>query len=299
MKKTSIQFMWTTALLLLAHHSLAMNVVTSVKPIHLITQELTTGVADSSYIIPAGASPHDYALRPSDIKRIKTADLVIWFGHDLEPFLEKLLKDKKEVMTLSQLDSVDYRSYQSGHDEVGHDHHGHDHHGLDPHFWLGPKQSKAVAKAITAQLIQRDPLHQAEYQSNLSRFQLSVDKAIEQISADLAAIQGHGYFVFHDAYGYFEEAFSLNNLGHFTVSPDRKPGAKTLIGIRNKLKADNVYCVFSEPQFKPSVIESVTRGTDVARGKLDPLATDIEEAVGAYAKFISGLGQEFERCLTK
>jgi zinc transport system substrate-binding protein len=299
MKKTSIKLLWTTALLLFAHQSVAMNVVTSVKPIHLITQEITAGVADSSYIISAGASPHDYALRPSDIKRIKRADLVIWFGDDLEPFLEKVLEDKTNVLTLSQLSSIDFRSYQTGHDEEGHDHHGHDHHGLDPHFWLGPYQVKAVAKEITDKLIQLDPLHRSEYQSNLSRFQVSVDNAIEQITADLTAIQGHGYFVFHDAYGYFEETFGLNNLGHFTVSPDRKPGAKTLIGIRNKLKADNVYCVFSEPQFNPSVIESVTRGTDVGRGKLDPLATEVEEKPGAYAEFISGLGREFERCLTK
>ncbi len=299
MKINNIQMLWASILLLISFQSVAFEVLTSVKPIHLITQELTTGVAKSSYIISAGASPHDYALRPSDIKSIKRANLVIWFGDDLEPFLAKVLESKRNVITLSQLNSVDFRSYQTGHDEKGHDHHGHNHQGLDPHFWLGPNQAKVVAKEITQQLVKLDPLHSDEYQFNLRRFQSSVDNAIEQITSELASVQGHGYFVFHDAYGYFEETFSLNNLGHFTVSPDRKPGAKTLIGIRNKLHAGNVYCVFSEPQFKPSVIESVTRGTDVAIGQLDPLATEIEEKAGAYAEFISGLGQEFKRCLTK
>ncbi|MGR5160230.1 metal ABC transporter solute-binding protein, Zn/Mn family, partial [Vibrio owensii] len=77
-----------------------------------------------------------------------------------------------------------------------------------------------------------------------------------------------GYFVFHDAYVYFESRYNLNQLGHVTVSPDRKPGAKTLIHIRKTVGTGDVACVFSEPQFTPAVIESVRRGSDVNSGVL-------------------------------
>ncbi len=67
----------------------AVTVLTSIKPIQMITTELTDGVTTPDVLLQSNASPHDYALRPSDVKKVSSADLVIWFGHDLEPFLEK------------------------------------------------------------------------------------------------------------------------------------------------------------------------------------------------------------------
>ncbi len=91
----------------------------------------------------------------------------------------------------------------------------------------------------------------------------------------------------------------MNNIGHFTVSPDRKPGAKTLITIRKALSANEAQCVFSEPQFQPAVIESVVRGSDAKIGVLDPLGTDIPVANGSYFVFLKSMGDSFYSCLSQ
>lgn len=272
----------------------AIEVLSTVKPIHLIVNDLTDGVAESDYLLPSGTSPHDYALRPSDVKKVKNADVLIWFGPDLERFLESFTRDKENVVTISRSKTVQFREFGEQHD-----HHGHDHGNVDAHFWLGPVHAIAVARDITAALSQYDKLNSGKYQANLERFEASVSSVSAELSTELAPYQGKGYFVFHDAYGYFEETFNLNNLGSFTVSPDRKPGAKTLINIRKSLQANNAECVFSEPQFQPAVIESVTRNTSVKRGELDPLASDIDVQLGSYSLFLKGLGDEFIRCLSK
>ncbi len=105
--------------------------------------------------------------------------------------------------------------------------------------------------------------------------------------------------MFHDAYGYFEQEFELNNLGHFTVSPERKPGAKSLIAIKKTLVRENVQCVFSEPQFTPAVIESVTRGSQTKQGQLDPVGSDVEVKKGSYFEFLQQLTDSYTSCLAK
>ena len=284
------------------------NVVTTVKPLNLIVSELTQGVATSEFVIPAGTSPHDYALRPSDVRKLKQADLVVWVGPELESFLVKTMDSKPENIALSQQHDISFRYYaedeqeHKGHEaeadhESEHEGHNHNHNGIDPHLWLGPEQAVQAANVITKALIKYDPLHKNTYSANLSTFTADVQQAVTQLNKQLKPLNNKGYYVFHDGYGYFEQQFKLDNLGHFTVEPDRRPGAKTLLSIRQALTNNEAYCVFSEPQFSPAVVKSVTKGTNVKIGTLDPMATDIVEGKGGYVRFLNELGERFSKCL--
>ncbi|APX06942.1 zinc ABC transporter substrate-binding protein ZnuA [Vibrio campbellii] len=283
-----------TAMLTLPAH--AVTVLTSIKPIQMIATELTEGVTKPDVLLQNNASPHDYALRPSDVKKVAAADLVIWYGHDLEPFLEKVVTDKGNTLTISQIPDLSLREFGSEH---AHDHDGHNHGTHDPHFWLGIETVQQVANAIAHKLAEIDPEHAATYAENLNKFEVQLKATDAEIKQQLTPVKDKGYFVFHDAYGYFEERYDLNQMGHFTVSPDRKPGAKTLIHIRKTLGTGDVACVFSEPQFTPAVIESVMRGSDVKTGILDPLGSEIDVKSGSYFEFLQGMSNSFSQCLSE
>ncbi|HDZ5415175.1 TPA: zinc ABC transporter substrate-binding protein ZnuA [Vibrio harveyi] len=283
-----------SAILTLPAH--AVTVLTSIKPIQMITTELTEGVTAPDVLLQNNASPHDYALRPSDVQKVAAADLVIWYGHDLEPFLEKVVTDRGNTLTLSQIPGLSLREFGSEH---SHDHDGHDHGTHDPHFWLGVETVQQVANAIAHKLAEVDPVHADTYANNLKKFEVKLNATDSEIKQQLAPVKDKGYFVFHDAYGYFEERYGLNQMGHFTVSPDRKPGAKTLIRIRKTLGTGDVACVFSEPQFTPAVIESVMRGSDVRSGVLDPLGSEVEVKSGSYFEFLKGMSNNFSQCLSE
>ncbi|EHH1243878.1 zinc ABC transporter substrate-binding protein ZnuA [Vibrio parahaemolyticus] len=274
----------------------AITVLTSIKPIQLMVTELTEGVTTPEVLVQSNASPHDYSLRPSDVKKVASADLVIWYGHDLEPFLEKVVPNRSSTLTLSEIPNLALREFDSEH---SHDHDGHDHGSHDPHFWLGIKPVKQVAQAVVNKLVEIDPANAKTYSNNLVKFEEQLAAKDKEIEQQLAPVKTQGYFVFHDAYGYFEERYQLNNLGHFTVTPDRKPGAKTLIQIRKTLGAGNVACVFSEPQFTPAVVESVMRGSNVAKGELDPLGSTIKVELGSYFNLLGNMADSFEQCLAK
>ncbi|MFV8462423.1 zinc ABC transporter substrate-binding protein ZnuA [Vibrio chagasii] len=285
------------ATLLLAPSVASANtILTSFKPIQMIVTELTQGVSEPEVLMNSNASPHDYALKPSDVKKVHSADMVVWFGPDLEAFLTKVIESNDNVIEIAKIPGINLRAY--GHEEHDHDaHEGHHHGSHDPHFWLGIDQVEVAAKYISDKLIETDPDNAMAYQENLDSFLIALEEKKQSIREQLAPVKDKGYYVFHDAYGYYEEEFGLNNLGHFTVSPDRKPGAKSLIAIKKTIVRENVQCVFSEPQFTPAVIESVTRGSNAKQGQLDPVGSSVEVKSGSYFDFLQQLTDSYTSCL--
>ena len=141
------------------------------------------------------------------------------------------------------------------------------------------------------------PQSRARLDANLQAFEASLAQTDKAVGSELAPVKGKGYFVFHDAYGYFERHYGLTPLGHFTVNPEIQPGAQRLHQIRTQLVEQKAACVFAEPQFRPAVVEAVARGTSVRMGTLDPLGTSIKLGKESYSQFLAQLSNQYASCL--
>ena len=284
-------------------------VVASLKPLGFIASAIADGVTETQVLLPDGASEHDYSLRPSDAKRLQNADLVVWIGPEMEAFMDKSsqsIPDNKKV-TIAQLDGVK-PLLMKGADDDGdeHDHHAADgkkgdgdhHHGeYNMHLWLSPEIARLSAVAIHDKLVELMPQSRARLDANLKDFEANLAATDKQVANELAPVKGKGYFVFHDAYGYYEKHYGLTPLGHFTVNPEIQPGAQRLHQIRTQLVEQKATCVFAEPQFRPAVVESVARGTSVRMGTLDPLGTNIKLSKESYPAFLTQLATQYASCL--
>jgi len=292
-------------------------VVASIKPIGFIAAAIAEGITPVEVLLPDGASEHDYALRPSDVKRIKNADLVVWTGPEMEAFLTKSAAElpaskNLEIAALPGIKPLlisgddEDEEHEHGHD---HDHdsensedqdgsHAHHHHGhFNMHLWMSPDMALQSAVAIHGKLLELMPQSKAKLDANLQEFKAELADADKHIGAQLAPVRNKGYFVFHDAYSYFEKHYGLSPLGHFTVNPEIQPGAQRLHQIRTQLVEQKAVCVFAEPQFRPAVIDAVSRGTSVRKGTLDPLGMDISLSKDSYVKFLSQLSSQYASCL--
>ena len=284
-------------------------VVASVKPLGFIAAAIADGVTPVEVLLPDGASEHDYSLRPSDIKRLQGADLVVWIGPEMEAFMPKAVAQlpAQKSLELSELATVKPLLIRGG-EEDEHDHdeasatldehqHSHHHGEYNMHLWMSPEIARQSAVAIHAKLLELMPQSRDKLDANLQHFKAELASADTQIGSQLAPVKGKGYFVFHDAYSYFEKHFGLTPTGHFTVNPEIQPGAQRLHQIRTELVEQKAVCVFAEPQFRPAVIDAVARGTQVRSGTLDPLGMDITVAKDSYVKFLSQLSSQYASCL--
>lgn len=284
-------------------------VVTSLKPVGFIAAAIADGVTDTQVLLPDGASEHDYSMRPSDVKRLQDADLVVWIGPEMEAFMAKpaaRVAEQKKV-TIAELAAVKPLLMKGADDdEAEHEHHHHDdeksdehhHHGdYNMHLWLSPDVARATAVAIHGKLVELMPQNKDKLNANLKTFEASLAETDKQVAATLSPLKGKGYFVFHDAWGYYEKHYGLTPLGHFTVNPEIQPGAQRLHEIRTQLVEQKATCVFAEPQFRPAVVEAVARGTSVRMGTLDPLGTGITLGKESYSQFLTQVSDQYASCL--
>ena len=321
------------ALLLFAGHTQAQQVVTTLKPLQLIASAVMDGVAEPVQLLPDNASPHSFSMRPSDMQIITDADVIFWVGPDMEQFLVRPLQrtDAKIVQLYKDDDDHEHdhakehrhdqghnhdhseehkhdhghenkhdHGHKHDHDKHDHSSHGHDDHhdhDHDAHIWLDPKNAAEIAVRMTAALTRLMPEHEPQLMQNLVTFKERLEELDLSIKAQLEPVQEKGFFVFHDAYGHFIDHYGLNQLGYFTVDPARQPGARHLAQIRQQLDAGNAVCVFSEPQFTSAVVETITRGTGVGHGVLDPLAGDFTPSATAYLEYLQQLADAFSGCL--
>ena len=194
------------------------------------------------------------------------------------------------------------------HDEHGHDDHDedkhddHDDHGhgeADPHVWLDPLNAKAILHEIEQVLVEADPANAAAYEANAEAMMSKLDSLVAEIDADLEPVKGKGYIVFHDAYQYFENRFGITAVGSITVSPEVLPGAERVRELQEKVKSLDATCVFSEPQFQPKLVQTVTENTNAGTGVLDPLGASIKDGPGLYVTLIRNMAASLKECLEK
>lgn len=308
-KNTLLCAALSAAFLTLTAQSANAAVVTSLKPLGFIASAITDGVTTTEVILPDGASEHDYSLRPSDVKLLQNADLLFWVGPEMEAFMVRSAQQvpaQKQVV-MAQLDGVksqlmkgadeDEHEGHEGHDHDENSEHHHHHGEYNMHLWLSPEIARLSAVAIHDKLVEVMPQSRAKLDANLKAFEASLAQADKQVGNELAPLKGKGYFVFHDAYGYFEKQYGLTPLGHFTVNPEIQPGAQRLHEIRTQLVERKAVCVFAEPQFRPAVVEAVARGTSVRMGTLDPLGIGIKLGKESYPQFLTQLSSQYASCL--
>ena len=286
------------------------KVVASIKPVHSLVASVMQGVSEPSLLVKGAGSPHTYSLKPSQAKELQAADIVFWMSHDLEAFLENSIESiAKNAKAVSLMDShglmkLNFReggafdAHDHGHDDHGddkHDDHGHDE--VDPHVWLDPQNAKSLVHEIEEHLAKIDPSNAAKYEANAKAVMKKLDALTKEIEADLKPIRERGYVVFHDAYQYFEKRFGVSAVGSITVSPEVLPGAERVSELRDKVKSLNASCVFSEPQFEPKLVKTITENTDAGTGVLDPLGANIKDGPELYFTLIRNMAKSLKDCL--
>ena len=110
----------------------APNVAVDIAPVHSLVARVMEGVGTPDLIVPPGASPHEYNLRPSEAAALQEADLVVWLGKDLSPWLGdaiETLADGATVATLLEADSTVLLSRRENALFEAHDHGDEDDHG--------------------------------------------------------------------------------------------------------------------------------------------------------------------------
>ncbi|CAM3215939.1 zinc transport system substrate-binding protein [Paracoccus aminovorans] len=293
------------------------RVVTDIPVVHSLVQQVMGTLGQPALLLAAGGDPHHYQLRPSDARSLQEADLLVWVGPALTPWLERPAADlaaKGNALALLDQPGTRRQDFAGGahdhdddihdhdHDHEGHDHahgeEGHHHSGVDPHAWLDPGNGAAWVQAIAQALSARDPEHAATYAANAEQAAAGIAALDGELQAALAPAKGKRFVVFHDAYGYFTSHFGLEPAIAVSLGDASTPSAARLKAIRAEIGAEGAACAFPEANHDPRLIAAVTEGSAVrSGGALDPEGSAAAPGPGLYAELLRGMAGTLADCL--
>lgn len=287
----------------------APEIVVTLKPVHALVAAVMEGVGTPHLLLDGGASPHTYALKPSDTRRIANADVIVRVSRQLEIFLVKPLAQvgrRATVITLDELPGVTLHKLRGGGDFDAHQHahsaksHTHDHGGaqaVDGHLWLDPANARIAALRIADALAAKVPSEADRFRQNAKMLAARLATLDEQLAVDLKPLAGRPFIVFHDAYQYLERRYGLSAVGAVTLNPEVPPSANRISQLRARLVRNGIVCVFAEPQFSPRTIDTIIEGTNVRRASLDPLGAELPAGPDQYFAMMTGLARDLRDCL--
>jgi zinc transport system substrate-binding protein len=289
----------------------APKVVASIKPVHSLVAAVMAGAGEPDLIVKGSASPHTYALKPSDAGALEAADIVFWTGHGMELFLGDALETLAtgatvveladapgiELLPVRQGGAFEAHSHESDEHDHEHEEHDHEHGDGDMHFWLDPENAKLMVTKIATTLAEADPDNASVYQANAEAERVKLDELQVELSATLSPVADRPFIVFHDAYQYFEARFGLTLAGSVTVTPDVLPGAARIDELKAKVGELGATCVFAEPNFEPAIISAITEGSNAKSGVLDPEGGALEQGADLYPTLLRGLASSLVDCL--
>ena len=284
-------------------------VISTIKPLHALVYQIAGGAhspLELRQLLPDGASPHHYALRPSEMQGLEQAKVIFRIDPALETFLNKPLAGlppSTTVIALANSQGVQLLPNRTPHHDT--DEHETEHHddtiganaNKDLHIWLNPQNALAMSRIIAETLTQIDPAHQADYQRNAQALQQQIHNTDQHIRHQLQGLQQKPYLAFHDAWQYFDSYYGLNFAGAVTLDVSRQAGARHIQAIRRLIEQEKAVCLFQEPQFPPALVTTLADGSKIKVGELDPLGMKLPLDDNTYTQLLQSAADGFAHCL--
>ena len=227
-------------------------------------------------LIEAGQDAHGFEPRPSDIRRLSEADLVIVNGLGFEGWLERLPTSAPVIVAsrhaaILEAGEDDHGAHEPDHGPDAHephDHDPHDHGPMDPHAWQSPLNGLHYAETIAEALATADPQGSAVYETNLEAYRqeiLAIDGEWRSFTASLDRA-GRTVVTAHAAFNYLAHAYDLHFLTLAGIETEGSISAHDLAHVIEEIQEEGVRAVFFENISDERLLQQITSETDAVIG---------------------------------
>ncbi|WP_394219693.1 metal ABC transporter solute-binding protein, Zn/Mn family [Halobacillus trueperi] len=270
-----------------------LNVYTTVYPLQFFTAQIGGETVNVQSILPPGSDAHTYEPTTKEMVKMAEADLFIYNGAGLEGYAKKISESiqPEGVEILEAAADIDLKEHvhdhgedaqvedehaheEDSHGEDGHadeedahetdeqanaedSHEGHDHGEMDPHVWLDPVRAAQMAEGIKSQLIKMNPEQKDLYEENYKELQAQLMDLDQEFHDRVESKSKSKVIVSHAAYGYWEEAYGIEQIAVSGLSPTNEPSQKDLENIVQVAESNNLEYVVFEQNITPKVSEVI------------------------------------------
>jgi len=218
----------------------SINVVTSIQPLYLITKSIMRGVGEPELLIKPTASVHDFAFKPSQMRQLKKADLVVWIDRNFESGFQKLpgiISRDTEVIELLRVPGL---KQQEG------------------HIWYSPTLILRTIEQIQSTLGRIDPQNARVYQSNSAQLSELVDTWGKN-TYKLLMTSKPVYLLDHDFFSHFEKYMGVKSVAVLHDTNEQPPSIRELQRIEGLLTRVPVKCLLHNESMPSKLAQNIAQ----------------------------------------
>lgn len=274
-----------------------LTVVTSFYPMYIAALNIVDGVEGvrlENLSEPQTGCLHDFQLTPEDMKLLSTADVFVINGGGIESFMSDVAKAYPKLDVVEACEDVALLSEDDADSDHDHDHdadtesdsdhdhdheadaesdsaHDHDHGDENAHAWMSVPRYRTMVQTIASRLAEKDAKHADEYYANAKAYDAKLAVLEEKINSIKSLTNGQNIIIFHEAYAYVADDFSMNACYLLDLDEERSVSAGEIKQVIGAIKDDGVSVILAEELYGKSMGDTVSRETDVHVIYIDPL----------------------------
>lgn len=252
------------------------NVVTTLPDLADLTKQIGGEKVQVDYIVRGNQNPHFVDVKPSYMLKLKSADVFLMIGMELELWAQQLIdgsrNDRLMVVDLSrpiQKLEVPLKVDASQGDV---------HRFGNPHYWLDPRNVRVMMEEIVASLAKVSPADEQFFRTTAEQYLKRLDAKIAEWEATMKPYNGTKLITFHKSWTYFAAWLGLDVVDQVEPKPGIQPSPSHTVELIRKVREGGIKAIIVEPFYDTSAPEQIARATDVKVLRLATSVGGVEQA---------------------
>lgn len=264
----------------------ALRVVTTTQDLAAIAEAVGGEWVTVQSLTPGTRDPHFATAKPSMIRKVFRADLLLVIGADMEvgwlpPLLQSARNSRVQPGNPGYLDlshAVPLLGKVNGPVSRAM---GDVHAKGNPHYWLDPRNGVRMAQAIAGRLVELDPAHKDDYRQRLKDFLQTMDNKLPAWRAELAQLKGKPVIAYHNSFIYLADAFGFRVVAEVEPKPGIAPSAASLSALVARIKSEHIERLIMEPYYERRSVSYLNEQTGI-RVAILPQSVGAEPNIHTY-----------------
>lgn len=243
--------------------SQAVKVVATLPVLKEFAEQVGQEHVQVATLISGLESEHTYSPKPSDLRAIEQARLLLKIGLGLEVWVSGLIKNagNTELRVITTSENVPLIT------DEGAGAHG----PGNPHIWLDPENAKIMSRNIAEGLIAVDSAHKGVYLRNLESYIERIERSEKELHSRVTSLRDRRIITHHPAWPYFARRFGFHIEGEIVRQVGAEATAAHLARLAHRIKTEKIKVIVSEPQLNQKITQALARETGARVVLLSPL----------------------------
>ena len=227
------------------------QVVTTTTVLADIVSNVGGDLVSATSLVPKNADVHTFEPKPSDVRTVASAKLLLMNGLGLDDWLTKMIGNAAAegtplVRLGVNLPDVQLLSGETAATE-------------NPHLWMDVKYAELYVDRIATALKEVDPAHASTYTANAAAYEQRLETLDAWVRAQIETIPvaNRKLVTFHDAFPYYAREYGITIVGVAVGSPGQDPSAGYTAQLISQIEASGVKAIFSEAQFPAKLVDQL------------------------------------------